>query len=236
MNPIPVTGPRPAWLDTLAPQVAGRSTAWFADFAPPANPPRSSAVLVLVGPSDDPNPGGSGLDVVLTERASSLRSHAAQVAFPGGHADPEDRDVADTALREATEEVGLDRDTVDVVGTLPSVYMSPSRTAVTPVLGWWREPHRIGVVDPGEVAKVVRAPIDDLVDPANRFTVVGPRGYRGAGFAVADLFVWGFTAKLLDVVLEHSGIAPVWDDAVERALPDHLRDAIRGRELPRAGD
>ena len=102
--------------------------------------------------------------------------------------------------------------TVDIVDKLPALYMHPRQNAVTPVIGWWREPHPIGVVDHGEVAQVARVPVADLVNPANRFTVTGPRG--------GDMFVWGFTAKLLDAVFDLGGIAQPWDHDIVQPLPE----------------
>ena len=86
---------------------------------------------------------------------------------------------------------------MQIVGEMPGLYLTPSGTAVIPVLGWWASPHPVGVVDPAEVARVALADLDHLLDPRNRFTVVGPMGYRGPGFSVDGLFVWGFTAMLL---------------------------------------
>lgn len=108
---------------------------------------------------------------------------------------------------------------MEVVGSFPDLWLSPSQNAVTPVLGWWGAPGPLRVVDPGEVARVERIPVDDLVDPANRFTVKGPSGYVGPGFEVADLFVWGFTAQLLSVLLDASGLTRPWDDGRRRRLP-----------------
>ena len=61
-----------------------------------------------------------GLAVLLTERTTHLSSHSGQIAFPGGKADPEDASATDTALREAEEEIGLDRHFVEVLGNLPT--------------------------------------------------------------------------------------------------------------------
>jgi 8-oxo-dGTP pyrophosphatase MutT (NUDIX family) len=159
-------------------------------------------------------------DVLLLQRASTLRSHAGQVAFPGGATDPEDASTAATALREATEEVGLRAETVDILTELPAVYLPPSGFVVTPVLAHWRMPHPVGVVDVGEVAGVERVRITDLVDPANRFTVKHPSGYSGPGFAANNLFVWGFTAGLLDRLVRLAGWEKPWNRDVFRPLPD----------------
>lgn len=210
----------PDWLRRVRPALHDDVPAWFANFVPPDIPHRRSAVLMLF--AEHGNDSGSGLDVVLTERASSLRSHAAQVAFPGGHLDPEDGGPVDAAVREAEEEAGVLPTSVEVVDELPALFMHPSQTSVTPVLGWWRRPHPIGVRDENEVARVVRADLDHLLDPANRFTVHGPGDYRGPGFDVDGLFVWGFTATLLDHVLDLAGLTRSWDPHRERPLPHHL--------------
>ena len=60
--------------------------------------------------------------------------------------------------------------------------------------------------------------IDSLVDPRNRVTVVHPSGYRGPGFLVHDMLVWGFTAGVIDVLLDRTGWAVPWDSAVEVSI------------------
>ena len=113
-----------------------------------------------------------------------MRSHAGQVSFPGGSVDPSDDGPAPRALREAREEAGLDPAGVDVVGELPSLYLPPSGFVVTPVLAWWREPSPVSVVDPAEVARVVRVPLRELLDPDHRATSRHPSGYLGPAFNV----------------------------------------------------
>jgi len=167
-----------------------------------------------------PDPRG-GEDVVLTERAHTLRSHPGQVSFPGGRLDPDDDGSVAAALREAEEEVGLDPSGVEVLATFPDLFLAPSQHAVTPVLAWWPSPVPVGVVDRGEVERVLRVPVGDLVAPANRFTAVfGP--YRGPAFEVHDLFVWGFTAMLLSSLFDLAGLAVPWDTTLERPLPDRV--------------
>jgi 8-oxo-dGTP pyrophosphatase MutT (NUDIX family) len=185
---------------------------------PPPVSARESAVLMLF--SDGPR----GPDLVLIERAHDMRSHAGQVAFPGGAADPGDDGPAATALREAHEEIGLDPAGVDVVAVLPALWLPPSNYAVTPVLAWWRVESPIGVVDEAEVAAVLRAPLRDLVDPARRFTVRHPSGYRGPGFDLGDgsgdgLVMWGFTAGVVDQVVTAAGMERPWDRSRTRPAP-----------------
>jgi 8-oxo-dGTP pyrophosphatase MutT (NUDIX family) len=168
-------------------------------------------VLILFGE------GENGPDLLIIERAHDMRSHAGQPAFPGGAIDPGDDGPVGAALREAQEETGLDPTGVDVFASLPALWLPPSNFAVTPVLGWWRESSPVRAADPREVASVARVPIADLVDPANRVTVLHPSGFRGPGFQVAGLLVWGFTGGLIARILELSGWEQPWDR--ERVVP-----------------
>jgi 8-oxo-dGTP pyrophosphatase MutT (NUDIX family) len=219
---IGVGAPRPDWMSHLVTRLGEQDPEFFSRFLPPDEGGRQSAVLILFGPSD-----GGGEDVVLTERSHSMRSHAAQVSFPGGAVDPGDSGPVAAALREAQEEVGLDPAGVEVVAELPALYLPPSNFVVTPVLAWWAQPSPISVVDHLEVARVLRAPLSELTDPARRFTVSHPSGFVGPAFDVDGLLVWGFTAGLLSKVIELAGLERPWDPGERRDLPAHL---IGGRD------
>ena len=228
----PGAGTVPPWLTQLAtalPTVCGEQ---LSRFLPPETGGRHSAVLILFGE------GVLGPDVLLIERAHTMRSHAGQPAFPGGALDPEDGaptaggPVA-AALREAREEVGLDPASVEVLDTLPAVWLPPSGFVVHPVVALWRTPHTVGVVDEAEVAAVARVPISALVDPVNRLQVTHPSGWIGPAFEVSDLLVWGFTAGLLDKMLELGGWAQPWDRSRHRSLDPALAAlAARGATFP----
>ena len=166
---------------------------------------RQAAVLILVGS------GPSGPDILLVERPASMRTHAAQIAFPGGAADPGDADLADTALREAAEETGVDRSGIEVLGQLPPAHVEVSGFDVTGVVGWWARRSPVTALDPREVASVLLVPVAVLVDPANRARVRHPRGYVGPAFVVDDHLIWGLTAHLLDGVLDLAGWQRPWD-------------------------
>jgi len=221
--------PQPPWMAHLVTQLGQQDPDFFSRFLPPDEGGRASAVLILFGP----NPEG-GEDVVLTERSHSMRSHAGQVSFPGGAIDLVDSGPVSAALREAHEEVGLEPAGVQVVAELPALYLPPSNFVVTPVLAWWAHPSPISVIDHLEVARVLRAPLSELTDPARRFTVSHPSGFLGPAFDVDGLLVWGFTAGLLSKVIELAGLERSWDRDDHRPLPAHLIGAPDG-SVPPAG-
>jgi 8-oxo-dGTP pyrophosphatase MutT (NUDIX family) len=206
----------PDWLRPLA-ELAGsvessQLSPRFPDVPPDARP---AAVLLLFAD------GAGGPELLLTERATTMRNHAGQISFPGGKSDPGDTDAVATALREAEEEVGLDPSTVEVFGTLPTLWLPPSNFAVTPVLGYWRTPTPLRPVSDQEVVTVLHQPIDALVDPANRFSVTHPSGWRGPAFEVGtSMPLWGFTAGIIARLFEVLGWEQPWDDSVTRPLPE----------------
>jgi 8-oxo-dGTP pyrophosphatase MutT (NUDIX family) len=202
----------PGWLQQLAASAPALTGDQLSRFQPPDEGGRESAVLVLFGE------GPSGPDVLLIERAATMRSHAGQPAFPGGAIDPGDASPTAAALREAVEETGLDPTGVDVLGELPQLWLPPSGFVVVPVLAWWREPSAVSAVDPAECAAVARVPVADLTDPANRLRVRHQSGYVGPAFEVGGMLVWGFTAGLLDRLLDLAGWALPWDLARVREI------------------
>ena len=183
-------------------------------FLPPADGGRESAVLVLFGET------AAGPDVLLLQRAADMRSHAGQPAFPGGAIDPGDDGPLAAALREASEETGLDPDGVEVFATLPQLWLPPSGFVVTPVLAWWRSPSPVHAAIPAEVAAVHRVPLAELTDPGNRARVQHSSGFVGPAFLVRGMVVWGFTAGLLDRILTFGGWAGPWDQSRVLPLPD----------------
>jgi 8-oxo-dGTP pyrophosphatase MutT (NUDIX family) len=219
----------PAWLEPVARLIEQPDADVFADWPRPTGAdPSPASVLVLFGD------GVRGPDVLLLERAHDMRSHAGQVAFPGGRRDDSDRDDVGTALREAAEETGLEPSGIVILGALRSIWLPPTNFQVTPVLAWWRSPSPVHAVDPAETAAVVRVPIADLADPANRVMVRHPSGHVGPAFLVADLVVWGFTAGLLSRLLAAVGWDGPWDESRVVDLPDGLA-ASSMRDMRRAG-
>ncbi len=201
----------PSWLDPVVHAARTVKPPQLSRFLPPeSGAGRQSAVLVLFGD------GARGPELLLMERASSLRSHAGQPSFPGGSLDPEDGDPRTdgplrAALREAEEETGLDPRGVQLFGVLPRLFIPVSDFVVTPVLGWWHTPTPVDVVDPNETARVFTVPVSDLTDPANRATAVHPSGHHGPAFLVESALVWGFTAGVIDRILHFAGWERPWD-------------------------
>jgi len=158
---------------------------------------RDAAVLVPV--TDD----GPDARVILTRRATALRKHSGQVAFPGGSVDPEDGSVEIAAMREAEEEIGLDRRFVEPVGRLP-VYMTTTGFRITPVLAVVRPGYAV-TANPVEVDEVFETPLAFLMNPDNhrresrvwegieRHYYVMPYGGH---------HIWGVTAGIIRTMYE----------------------------------
>ncbi len=166
--------------------------------------------------------GLDGLRLVLIEKSADLRSHAGQVAFPGGGAEPDDLSPVVTALREANEEVGVRAEEVDVLGVLPEALVAVTGYRVTSVVGWWRTPRPLTAVDTVEVAAVHSVAVDDLVAPRNRWTWRLSPEHSGPAFRVRDLFVWGLTGDLLSGLLNVAGWEEPWDRRREAAVPQRF--------------
>ena len=177
---------------------------------------RDAAVLVLFsGPFDSPSGGlPPDADLLLTVRASTLRQHAGQAAFPGGAADPGDFGPVGTALREAAEETGIDVTRLQPLLTLDRMFIPPSGFHVVPVLAYSPDPGPVHVVDERETAIVARVPVRAFVNPANRLMVYRRENtsrFAGPAFLLNQMLVWGFTGQVISAILEVAGWAEPWD-------------------------
>ncbi|MCZ8251005.1 MAG: CoA pyrophosphatase [Hylemonella sp.] len=157
--------------------------------------PAQAAVLVPLVARPEPT-------LLLTQRTSHLSNHSGQIAFPGGKVDETDADVVDAALREAEEEVGLARDYVQVLGTLP-IYTTGTAFVITPVVAWV-QPGFTLAPNPGEVADVFEVPLSFLLDPAHhRRHTFEFEGVRREWFSMpwqdgaTERYIWGATAGML---------------------------------------
>jgi len=142
--------------------------------------------------------GQGDIRVILTQRSPALSNHAGQVSFPGGRRDAEDIDLTSTALREAEEEIGLERQSVTVLGSLNG-YRTGTGYQITPVVGTVPgsfEPRP----NPDEVADVFEVPLDLLMDEANYELRSGRWKGRTRQYYALDYdnrFIWGATAGIL---------------------------------------
>ena len=189
---------------------------------------REAAVLVLFsGPETGPPDGGlpDDADLLLTVRASTLRHHAGQAAFPGGASDPTDDGPVATALREAHEETGIDVSRLHPLVTMERTFIAPSQFHVVPVLAYSPDPGPVAVVDETETAIVSRVPVRAFINPANRLMVYrGDLGRRWAGpaFLLNQMLVWGFTGQVISAVLDVAGWTKPWDTDDFRELDEAM--------------
>lgn len=142
-------------------------------------------------------------EMILTKRSARLKHHPGQIAFPGGKQDETDGSAVAAALREATEEIGLPADLVDVIGALPS-HETVTGYVMTPILGLVRAAFD-ETPEAGEVDEIFRVPLDHVITPAN-FRVEARRwqGRRRYYYSVpyGPYYIWGATARILRALAE----------------------------------
>lgn len=160
----------------------------------PLNSFRPASVLIPLILRDE------GLSLLLTHRAAHLHDHAGQISFPGGRFEKTDASPIDTALREAQEEIGLDRQHVDVIGLLPQ-YRTGTGYEITPVVGLVQPPFELKA-DPLEVASIFEVPLSFLMDAQNHqlrsIELPGGTGRRHFyAMPYHQHFIWGATAGML---------------------------------------
>jgi 8-oxo-dGTP pyrophosphatase MutT (NUDIX family) len=167
---------------------------------------RNGAALLLVYPSaaDAAFPGqhGDQLHLALTVRGSGLRNHTGQVSLPGGGVDAGETFEA-AALREAEEEVGLDRRTVDILGRLTPLHIPVSGFLLHPIVGFTSMRPAFQRAE-WEVARIIEAPVSLLSDPAAMKREIRTRTVKGQSidvdvpyFDIEGEKVWGATAMVL---------------------------------------
>jgi len=171
-----------------------------ADWGPSAIPARPAAVLVpLIHRA-------GGLKVILTKRASHLKHHPGQIAFPGGKVEAFDASTTAAALREAQEEIGLDPNNVNTLGTLP-FHHTVTSFQVTPVVGLILSDFT-PVPQIGEVEEVFEVPLSYLSTPEN-FLIEGRfmRGKKRFYYTIpyGPYYIWGATARILRGFAERLG-------------------------------
>ena len=153
---------------------------------------RTAAVLLAFWPN------GDGVEVVFTRRPETMSSHPGQVSFPGGRVDPEDASIADAALREANEELGIDPSAVTLMGRLDDAW-SIAGHHVIPYIGWLDERPEM-IPNEAEVAEIMVADVELLMQPET--LCMHEHNMRGEirrtqAFKWDQGYVWGLTADLM---------------------------------------
>jgi 8-oxo-dGTP pyrophosphatase MutT (NUDIX family) len=217
---VPAAWRRRLPADVLAMVTAAKATATVTGAG------RDAAVLVLFSGPEDVSAGDGvpdDADLLLTVRASTLRHHAGQAAFPGGATDPGDAGPVDTALREAREETGIDTTRLRPLATLEKIFIAPSGFHVVPVLAYSPDPGPVTVVDEAETAIVARVPLRAFINPENRLMVYRSTfssRFAGPAFLLNEMLVWGFTGQVISALLDCAGWAKPWNTDDVRELDD----------------
>ncbi len=168
---------------------------------PASHRPSARKASVLLGLFDQNNE----TYLAFIRRASTLRAHSGEIAFPGGATEVSDVSPIGTALREAQEEIGLDPSRVEVLGIMPPVFTSVSNFLVTPVVGYLPEGPGILRLQMSEVAEVILLPLEGLADPAIYHTEQWVRDevrHTVYFFDYGSYRIWGATARMLHTLLE----------------------------------
>jgi 8-oxo-dGTP pyrophosphatase MutT (NUDIX family) len=166
---------------------------------------RAAGVLVPLLPRPE------GLHVLFTERSKELRAHAGQISFPGGSVDVGDADARAAALREAREEVGLDEQHVEVLGTLDDCPTFVTGFVITPVVGlidplaFTAAGRYPWAPSPAEIAALHELPLVEFCDPANLRVEMREREgvlFELYWYTVQGQVVWGATARILNQLIQ----------------------------------
>ncbi len=161
----------------------------------PEHPPRVCAVMMAFFEDE------GKVALPFMQRPDDGSVHGGQISLPGGGIEEVDKDLFDTAIREAKEEIGIQVMRSSVMGTLSEVYIPPSNSLVTPVLASLPSRPERYIPDPSEVAQVLEVAIADLRDPANHtekaVTLCDGRTMYFPAFGIDDYLIWGATASIL---------------------------------------
>jgi 8-oxo-dGTP pyrophosphatase MutT (NUDIX family) len=174
------------WLADATPELMQRVRAAMSSIRVPA------AVLVPLVERD------TGLTVLLTQRAATLKDHAGQISFPGGRIEPDDRDAWHAALRESHEEIGLSENFVEFAGYMPD-HMVGTGFRVTPVVGFVNPAYELKIAT-AEVHDVFEVPLEFILDEANHKTrqrELGGETVQVYDIPYGDRNIWGATAGML---------------------------------------
>ncbi|WP_411572369.1 CoA pyrophosphatase [Vibrio sp. TH_r3] len=152
---------------------------------------------VLIGCVERAN----GLNIILTKRARHLRHHPGQISFPGGKLEKTDTSLVHTAIRESEEEIGLQSDWIDIIGSLPPL-MTFSKFMVTPIIALIDHRYQTKI-DRNEVETVFEVPASHLFDIRQLYSQIFQfKSYSHRVFAIPykQHFIWGVTAQIIQAL------------------------------------
>lgn len=157
---------------------------------------RKSAVMLLLYKN------GDSFCLPLIKRHDYKGSHSGQVGLPGGKHDEKDGDLVNTALRELNEEIGIDKDQIEILGALTPVFIPVSSFYVQPYIGYYKHSEIIFDIDTREVKQLLSLRIDLLKEDsiAKEGGIVSGEGYKlkTPYFSVEGEMIWGATAMILN--------------------------------------
>lgn len=160
---------------------------------------KKSAVLALFYPAEDK------IYLVLIKRTEYPGVHSGQVSFPGGGWEPGDKDLIDTALREAEEEIGVNRNVITAIGKLTDLFIPPSNFLVTPIVGYITE-HYDFRPEPDEVDRILEISLEELMDDLNiqekEIAIFPDVTLNVPSFYINGDIIWGATAMILRELID----------------------------------
>jgi 8-oxo-dGTP pyrophosphatase MutT (NUDIX family) len=156
--------------------------------------PKQSAVLILLYPQEEI------LYTVLILRLMNQRDHAGQIAFPGGKKEESDKDLLETALREAEEEIGIKRNEVHLLGKLTELYIPVSGFMVQPIVGYMKNMPEFSFQS-GEVQEIIKVSMDELSSPSivrkEKILLQNQQIIETPVYTIHNHLIWGATAMII---------------------------------------
>jgi 8-oxo-dGTP pyrophosphatase MutT (NUDIX family) len=162
-----------------------------------ANNPKKAAVLALFYPNKK-----NKTSILLTQRASYKGTHSAQISFPGGKVEKTDKNLQETALREAFEEVGIHKDDVTVIREMTDVYIPPSNFLATPFIAYANAEPKYLINH--EVDSIIEITVNDLLSESSITSITMNTSYMDnidvPAFSINNKIIWGATGMMLSEI------------------------------------
>lgn len=160
---------------------------------------RTSSVLIILFPNET-----GELCTIFTKRMEYKGVHSGQISFPGGKSEPQDQSLLHTALRETSEEIGLQIDEKSILGRLTDLFVPPSNFIISPFVALLDEPP-ITKPDPTEVAEIFSVPVSHCLIPESKinqsYTTSYGMNIPVPGYLYKNYFIWGATAMIYSELL-----------------------------------